>query len=137
MYKRAEYHKIKSITTSDKNVLTLYPKTLHVDEVLFEEEGKIATCIEFLNGKPGYVQLIVTAEDDAKTKEIIYFCVEEKEPKLLQNTIEINKAFESVSAPIAISFAENYPSSEEGRNIKVSNAFASDFAFELKEYKGE
>lgn len=130
-----EYQKIKTITTSDKNVLTLYPKTLHVDELLFEEEGKIATCIDFSIGKPGYVQLIATADDEAKTKAIVYFCVEEKEPKILQNTIEINKAFYSDSAPIAISFADNYPSSDEGLGIKVSNAFAGDFAFELNEYK--
>lgn len=127
-----DYYKLSSVKVSDTKVLKLGKPV-----VLEAEGGKITTEVSYEEGIPGWTQVIVTAADDAKSTFVVDLRVEEKEPKVLQTSVEINKAYSSDVAEVTINFADHYPAAGDEEGIEVVGKYADAFSFVLDSYNKE
>lgn len=124
-----DYYKLSSVKASDVKVLKLGKPV-----VLKAEGGKITTEVSYEEGIPGWTQVIVTAADDAKSTFVVDLLVEEKEPKILQTSVEINKAYDNDVAEVTINFADHYPAAGDAAGIEVVGKYADAFSFVLDSY---
>lgn len=139
-----EYAKISSAKTpitvksSDTKVFSVGKPSVADEYAIREVDGEeityVDTFVTYEEKNPGRAVMTITAADDAKSTWFENVEVIEKDPKILQPTVELNKAYMEKAAEVTIQFADNFPYPETSEAIEVIGASVGKFSYECENY---
>lgn len=91
------------------------------------------TEVPYTIKKAGKVQLLVTAKDEIKSTQTIDVTIVDKEPKVLESSFNINKAYSEKKAPLTIAYTDSYGAAD-GSVVTTSGNYANDFTYVQTSY---
>lgn len=116
-----------TVKSTDASVLAL-GRTSVKEEKAEDGTEVYTTEVPYTIKKAGVVQLLVTAQDEIKSTQSIDVTIIDKEPKVLESSFNINKAYSEKIAPLTIAYTDSYGAAGEN-SVTLTGTYANDFTY--------